>query len=50
MDSQAHFMEGFSYDNDTQLVQEIYRRSDENSRLTKSKAARVGVFDQRPVH
>lgn len=41
MDPQTHFMEGFSYDNDTQLVQEIYRRSDESSRLTKSKAARV---------
>ena len=38
---QTHFMDGFSYDNDTQLVQEIYRRSDESSRLTKSKAARV---------
>lgn len=41
MEPQTHFMDGFSYDNDTQLVQEIYRRSDESSRLTKSKAARV---------
>ena len=38
---QTHFMDGFSYDSDTQLVQEIYRRSDESSRLTKSRAARV---------
>ncbi len=36
-----HFMEGFSFRNDTDLVQEIYRRCDENSRLNKSKAARV---------
>ena len=27
MEPQTHFMDGFSYDNDTQLVQEIYRRS-----------------------
>lgn len=36
-----HFMDGFSFANDTELVQEIYRRSDESSRLTWSKAARV---------
>lgn len=36
-----HFMEGYCSDDDTDLVQEIYRRSDENSRLTKSQAARV---------
>lgn len=36
-----HFMDGFSYENDTALVQEVYRRFDENSRLTKSKAASV---------
>lgn len=36
-----HFMEGYAYGCDTELVQEIYRRSDENSRLTRSKAARV---------
>lgn len=36
-----HFMAGYSYDSDTELVQEIYRRSDENSRLNRSKAARV---------
>ena len=36
-----HFMEGFMADNDADLVQEIYRRHDENSRLNKSKAARV---------
>ena len=36
-----HFMEGVSYENDAQLVQEIYRRSDESSRLTSSKAGSV---------
>ena len=36
-----HFMEGFSADGDTDLVQEIYRRCNENSRLNKSNAARV---------
>ena len=36
-----HFMDGFFFENDTDLVQEIYRRFDENSRLTKSKAASV---------
>ena len=36
-----HFMEGCSADGDTDLVQEIYRRYDEDSRLNKSKAARV---------
>lgn len=36
-----HFMDGFAPKNDTELVQEIYRRFDENCRLTKSKAARV---------
>lgn len=36
-----HFMDGFRYDNDAELVQEIYRRCDESSRLTKSRASRV---------
>ena len=36
-----HFMEGFSADGDSDLVQEIYRRYDEDSRLNKSQAARV---------
>ena len=36
-----HFMEGFSADGDADLVQEIYRRFDEDSRLNKSNAARV---------
>lgn len=36
-----HFMDGFGFENDTELVQEIYRRFDEDSRLNKSKAARV---------
>ena len=36
-----HFMEGFSADSDADLVQEIYRRYDEDSRLNKSNAARV---------
>lgn len=36
-----HFMEGYTYRSDTELVQEIYRRFDESSRLNHSKAARV---------
>ena len=36
-----HFMEGFTAENDTELVQELYRRFDENIRLNKSQAARV---------
>ena len=36
-----HFMEDYSANGDTDLVQEIYRRYDENSRLNKSNAARV---------
>ncbi len=38
---QFHFMDGYQAGNDEDLVQEIYRRFDENSRLNKSKAARV---------
>ncbi len=36
-----HFMDGFGITSDTELVQEVYRRFDENSRLNKSQAARV---------
>lgn len=36
-----HFMDGFVPKDDTELVQELYRRFDENTRLTKSKAAQV---------
>ena len=36
-----HFMEDYSANGDTDLVQEIYRRYDEDSRLNKSQAARV---------
>lgn len=36
-----HFMEGVPYLNDTQLVQQIYSRSDESSRLTQTKASKV---------
>ena len=37
-----HFMEGApEFEDDTALVQEVYRRFDENTRLNKSKAARV---------
>ena len=36
-----HFAEGISFSDDTELVQEVYRRYDEDSRLNKSKAARV---------
>ncbi|MBR4289237.1 MAG: class I SAM-dependent methyltransferase [Oscillospiraceae bacterium] len=34
-------MEGVSFEDDAALVQEVYRRFDENTRLTKSKAALV---------
>lgn len=37
----THFMEGYSFEDDTELVQEIYRRFDENIRLSKSRAAHV---------
>lgn len=37
----SHFMAGFSYDSDAELVQEIYRRHDENRRLNSSRAASV---------
>lgn len=37
-----HFMEGApEFADDTELVQEVYRRFDENTRLNKSRAARV---------
>ena len=36
-----HFMEDYTADTDTELVQEIYRRYDEDSRLNKSQAAKV---------
>ena len=36
-----HFMEGFPASDDMDLVQEVYRRYDEESRLNKSQAARV---------
>ena len=36
-----HFAEGIAFSNDTELVQEVYRRYNEDSRLNKSKAARV---------
>lgn len=36
-----HFMAGYAYGSDTELVQEIYRRYDESTRLSRSKAARV---------
>lgn len=37
----AHFMEDFHTGDDTELVQEFYRRADEDSRLTKSQSAQV---------
>lgn len=37
----GHFMDGYEYENEDALVQEIYKRFDENIRLNKSKAARV---------
>lgn len=36
-----HFMEGYVFADEEDLVQEIYRRFDEDTRLNKSKAARV---------
>ena len=36
-----HFAEGITFSDDADLVQEIYRRYDEDSRLNKSQAARV---------
>ena len=36
-----HFMTGYDYVDDTALVQEVYRRFDESSRLSKTQAARV---------
>ena len=36
-----HFAEGIVASNDAELVQEVYRRCDEDSRLNKSNAARV---------
>ena len=43
-DAPKHFMDGFGMTDDTELVQEVYRRFDENSRLNKSQAARVEFF------
>ena len=40
-DAPKHFMDGFGITSDTELVQEVYRRFDENSRLNKTQAARV---------
>lgn len=34
-------MDGYTFTDDEALVQEVYRRFDENTRLTKSKSARV---------
>ena len=36
-----HFAEGIVFSDDAELVQEVYRRYDEDSRLNKSNAARV---------
>ena len=36
-----HFAERIAFQDDTQLVQEVYRRFDEDSRLNKSQAAKV---------
>ncbi len=36
-----HFAEGIVFSGDAELVQEVYQRYDEDSRLNKSKAARV---------
>ena len=39
--SPRHFAEGIVFKDDADLVQEVYRRYDEDSRLNKSNAARV---------
>ena len=39
-----HFAEGIVYTDDAELVQEVYQRCDEDSRLNKSQAARVEFF------
>lgn len=36
-----HYMDGYGFDSDEALVQEIYRRSDESTRLRGSKASQV---------
>jgi len=41
LSDRLHFMEGYKAADDAELVQEIYRRSDESTRLTKSQAAQV---------
>lgn len=43
-DERPHFMADYLAEIDTELVKEIYRRSDESARLNKSKAARVEFF------
>lgn len=40
-DERPHFMEGYEFENDEALVQEVYRRFDEDTRLSRSKAARI---------
>ena len=40
-EASKHYMDGFGITSDTELVQEVYRRFDEDSRLNKSQAARV---------
>lgn len=39
-----HFMTGYAYSDDTALVQEVYRRFDESSRLNRTQAARVEFY------
>lgn len=41
LDKPRHFMEGFVAGDDDALVQEIYRRSSEENRLTRSQSAKV---------
>ena len=41
LDGPKHFMEGYAPESDEALVQEFYRRSCEETRLTRSKSARV---------
>ena len=41
LDGPKHFMEGYSPESDEALVQELYRRSSEEMRLTRFKSAKV---------
>lgn len=41
MSTERNFMGGYDFQSDEELIQEVYRRFDEDSRLNRSQAARV---------